>query len=76
MTNILLCSILPVLVAVQVHKHIGFIQFNEPVPAFISNLSLKAQFDYKMLLENETIPMKTKSAQLKAWASTYNVTVS
>uniref|UniRef100_A0A8R1HVY0 DUF148 domain-containing protein n=1 Tax=Caenorhabditis japonica TaxID=281687 RepID=A0A8R1HVY0_CAEJA len=66
--------LIPVLFAIQVHNHVGFIKFSAPVPTFLSDLSLKAQYDYKMILENDTIPLKKQSGEFKAWATTYNVT--
>ncbi|EGT33144.1 hypothetical protein CAEBREN_10542, partial [Caenorhabditis brenneri] len=64
-----LLFVFPAIVSV----HVGFIRFTQPVPDFLSSLSLKAQYDYKMILENETIPISTKSAEFKKWATTYNV---
>ncbi|CAI2350806.1 unnamed protein product [Caenorhabditis sp. 36 PRJEB53466] len=63
-----------VFTAVQLHNHVGFIAFSEPVPAFLSDMSLKAQYDYKMILENTSIPIRTKTTNFNAWAKTYNVT--
>ncbi|CAO4374083.1 unnamed protein product [Caenorhabditis nigoni] len=70
----ILFLILPVVFAIQVHNHIGFIRFSKPVPDFLSSLSLKAQYDYKVILENETIPINTKTAEFQKWATTYKVT--
>ncbi|KAF1757744.1 hypothetical protein GCK72_014200 [Caenorhabditis remanei] len=73
MNHLYLVLILPAVLAVQLHNHVGFIRFTQPVPDFLSTLSLKAQYDYKVILENETIPLNTKSADFKKWANTYNV---
>lgn len=39
-------------------------------------MSLKAQYDYKVILENETIAVDLKNTGFEKWAETYKVTVS
>lgn len=59
-----------------VHSNVGFIHFNQPIPSFLQSMSLKAQYDYKVILENETIAVDLKNTGFEKWAETYKVTVS